>query len=538
MTLSHATGPVTPPLLERTIGDDLDATAARFPDHDALVDVVAGTRWTYRELVADVDRLARGLLADGVGRGDRVGIWAPNRAEWVLVQYATAKIGAVLVNVNPAYRTHEVAYVIQQAGISTMVVADSFKTSSYPAMLDEVRDRCETLRRTVVLGSPDWDRLFAAADEVPVEELARVQGSLSPRDPINIQYTSGTTGFPKGATLSHRNILNNGYFVGEGCRYTDVDRICVPVPFYHCFGMVMGNLAATSHGACIVIPAPGFDPAATLRAVTEERCTSLYGVPTMFIAMWELPDFASYDISTVRTGIMAGSPCPAEMMRKVLDAGITDMTICYGMTETSPVSTQTTPDDPFEVKVGTVGRVGPHLEIKVTDPVTGEPLPRGQAGELCTKGYSVMVGYWDDEERTAEVLRDGWMHTGDLAEMDDEGYVRITGRIKDMVIRGGENIYPREIEEFLYTHPDIVDAQVIGVPDERYGEELMAWIRLREGAEPLDAETLRSFCTGKLAHYKIPRYVHLVEEFPMTVTGKVRKVEMRERSLGLLGLEG
>jgi fatty-acyl-CoA synthase len=537
MTLSHTTGVDSPPLLERTIGDDLDATAARFPGHDALVDVAQGGRWTYRELVADVDRLARGLLADGVRPGDRVGIWAPNRAEWVLVQYATAKIGAILVNVNPAYRTHEVAYVIQQAGISTMVVAESFKASNYPAMLDEVRDRCETLRRTVVLGTSDWDRLFATADEVPAEELARVQGSLSPGDPINIQYTSGTTGFPKGATLSHRNILNNGYFVGEGCRYTDVDRICVPVPFYHCFGMVMGNLAATSHGACIVIPAPGFDPAATLRAVTEERCTSLYGVPTMFIAMWELDDFASHDISTLRTGIMAGSPCPAEMMRKVLDAGITDMTICYGMTETSPVSTQTSPDDPFEAKVGTVGKVGPHLEIKVADTVTGDPLPRGQAGELCTKGYSVMLGYWDEEEKTAEVLRDGWMHTGDLAEMDDEGFLRITGRIKDMVIRGGENIYPREIEEFLYTHPDIVDAQVIGVPDEKYGEELMAWVRLREGAEPLDADALRSFCTGKLAHYKIPRYVHLVDEFPMTVTGKVRKVEMRERSLGLLGLD-
>ncbi|HET6562318.1 MAG TPA: AMP-binding protein [Marmoricola sp.] len=537
MTLSHTTGVNAPALLERTIGDDLDATAERFPAHDALVDVAGGGRWSYRELVDDVDRLARGLLAQGVTTGDRVGIWAPNRAEWVLVQYATAKIGAILVNVNPAYRTHEVAYVIQQAGISTMVVADSFKTSDYPAMLDEVRDRCDSLRRSVVLGTKEWDELFAAADQVPPEELARVQGSLSPGDAINIQYTSGTTGFPKGATLSHRNILNNGYLVGEGCRYTDADRICVPVPFYHCFGMVMGNLAATSHGACIVIPAPGFDPGATLHAVVEERCTSLYGVPTMFIAMWELPDFGSYDISSLRTGIMAGSPCPAEMMRKVLDAGITDMTICYGMTETSPVSTQTSPDDPFEAKVGTVGRVGPHLEVKVADPATGEPLPRGEAGEFCTKGYSVMLGYWDEEEKTAEVLRDGWMHTGDLAVMDDEGYLRITGRIKDMVIRGGENIYPREIEEFLYTHPDIVDAQVVGVPDEKYGEELMAWVRLREGADPLDAEALRSFCTGKLAHYKIPRYVHLVDEFPMTVTGKVRKVEMRERSLGLLGLD-
>jgi fatty-acyl-CoA synthase len=363
-----------------------------------------------------------------------------------------------------------------------------------------------------------------------------VQSGLRNTDPVNIQYTSGTTGFPKGATLSHRNILNNGYFVGELCGYTEVDRVCIPVPFYHCFGMVMGNLACTTHGACMVIPAPGFDPAATLRAVQDERCTSLYGVPTMFIAEWSLPDFATYDLSTVRTGIMAGSPCPAELMKKLIAAGIEEMTICYGMTETSPVSTQNRTDDTFEQKVRTVGRVGPHLEIKIADPVTGETLPRGQAGEFMTKGYSVMLGYWEQPDKTAEAIVDGWMHSGDLGIMHDDGYVEITGRIKDMVIRGGENIYPREIEEFLYTHPDILDAQVIGVPDEKYGEELCAWIRMKEGANPLTAESLREFCTGRLAHYKIPRYVEVVDEFPMTVTGKVRKVEMRETTAKKLGL--
>ncbi|MDX6326383.1 MAG: fatty-acyl-CoA synthase [Nocardioidaceae bacterium] len=533
---SHTVGAGSPPLLTLTIGDQLDATAAAYPDHDALVDVPRGLRWTWAELVRDVDVVARGLLGRGVRVGDRVGIWAPNCAEWTLVQLATAKIGAILVNINPAYRTHELGYVLQQSGVSVLVLAASFKTSDYPAMVEEVRGRCAALRLAVVIGQDSWTELLAASDGVPAEHLASVQSGLRPEDPINIQYTSGTTGFPKGATLSHRNILNNGYFVGQGCRYTDADRICIPVPFYHCFGMVMGNLAALTHGACMVIPAPGFDPAATLRAVAQERCTSLYGVPTMFIAMWSLPDFTDHDISSVRTGIMAGSPCPAEMMRKILDAGIGDMTICYGMTETSPVSTQTAPEDPFEAKVGTVGRVGPHLEIKVADPVTWEPLPRGTAGEFCTKGYSVMLGYWDEPEKTAEAVHDGWMHTGDLAVMDQDGYVQITGRIKDVVIRGGENIYPREIEEFLYTHPDIVDAQVVGVPDERYGEELMVWLRLRDGAPPLDADALREFCRGKLAHYKIPRYVHLVDDFPMTVTGKVRKVEMRERSVDLLGL--
>jgi fatty-acyl-CoA synthase len=534
--LSHDVGETDPPLLEQTIPDNLDATVARFGEREALVDVPRGIRWTYAAFAAEVDRLARALLARGVAKGERVGVWAPNCAEWVVVQYATAKIGAILVNINPSYRTHELEYVLKQAGISHLFLAESFKTSDYAAMVEEVRASCPDLRETYVFGQDSWRALLARSEEATGEEVAAVQRGLDPNDAINIQYTSGTTGFPKGATLSHRNILNNGYFVGELCRYTEHDRICIPVPFYHCFGMVMGNLAATSHGACMVIPAPGFDPAATLKATADEHCTSLYGVPTMFIAEWSLPDFAAYDLSSVRTGIMAGSPCPASMMEKLIAAGIEEMTICYGMTETSPVSAQTRIDDSFERKVGTVGRVMPHLEIKVVDPVTGETLPRGEAGEFCTKGYSVMLGYWGQPDKTAEIVVDGWMHTGDIAVMDDAGYVQITGRIKDMVIRGGENIYPREIEEFLYTHPDILDAQVIGVPDEKYGEELCAWIRMREGAQPLDAEAVRAFATGKLAHYKIPRYVTVVEEFPMTVTGKVRKVEMREKSVADLGL--
>jgi fatty-acyl-CoA synthase len=526
--LSHTAGATVPALLEQTIGDNLDATVERVPDHDALVDRAGGVRFTYAELGAEVDRLARALVAAGLEKGDRVGIWAPNCAEWVLTQFATAKVGAILVNINPAYRSHELTYVLGQAGIRMLVLAPAFKSSDYVAMVEAARPQCPALEQVFVLGRESWTDLLARADQVSPERLTMVQADLDPDDPINIQYTSGTTGFPKGATLSHRNILNNGYLVGETCRYTEDDRICIPVPFYHCFGMVMGNLAATTHGACMVIPAPGFDPALTMQAVTEERCTSLYGVPTMFIAEWALPDIGSYDLSTVRTGIMAGSPCPASVMTQLIEAGIDEMTICYGMTETSPVSTQTRTDDSFERKVGTVGAVHPHLEIKVVDPVTRETLPRGEAGEFCTKGYSVMLGYWDEPEKTAEVLVDGWMHTGDIAVMDEEGYVQITGRIKDMVIRGGENIYPREIEEFLYTHPDVLDAQVIGVPDEKYGEELCAWVRMREGAAPLTAESLREFAGGRLAHYKIPRYVKVVDEFPMTVTGKVRKVEMRE----------
>jgi fatty-acyl-CoA synthase len=477
-------------------------------------------------------------LDAGLVKGDRVGIWSPNQASWTLVQYATAKIGAVLVNINPSYRTHELQYVLNQAGIRMLVAAAAFKSSDYAAMIEQVRPNCPALQRVVLLDSPEWDALANANAGGDRGELAAAQANLSPDDPINIQYTSGTTGFPKGATLSHHNILNNGYFVGELCGYTEEDRICIPVPFYHCFGMVMGNLAATSHGAAMIIPAPAFDPKLTLAAVAAERCTSLYGVPTMFIAELAEEDFESYELSSLRTGIMAGSPCPVEVMKQVVSRmGMTEVQICYGMTETSPVSTQTRADDSLERRVSTVGRVLPHVEVKIIDPETGLTVPRGTPGELCTRGYSVMLGYWEEPEKTAEAIDAArWMHTGDLGIMDSDGYLNITGRIKDMVIRGGENIYPREIEEFLYTHPDVLDAQVVGVPDERYGEELCAWIRMRPGAEPLTAEAVREFAAGKLAHYKIPRYIQIVDEFPMTVTGKVRKVEMRERSIESLDL--
>ncbi|SEF36686.1 fatty-acyl-CoA synthase [Amycolatopsis pretoriensis] len=536
---SYASGISEVPLLGDTIGDNFDRTVAAFGDRDALVDRTAGRRWTYRELAAEVNALALGLVAQGIGKGDRVGIWSPNRAEWTFLQYATAKIGAILVNINPAYRSHELEYVLNQAGIRLLVASDKFKTSDYPAMVDEVREKCAALEHVVILGGDSWQALMDAGWQGDPGQLTHLQAGLSADDPINIQYTSGTTGFPKGATLSHHNILNNGYFVGELCNYTEQDKVCIPVPFYHCFGMVMGNLACTSHGSCMVIPAPAFDPKATLEAVSAEQCTSLYGVPTMFIAELNHPDFASFDLSSLRTGIMAGSPCPVEVMKQVIDRmGMGEVSICYGMTETSPVSTQTRADDSIERRVSTVGRVGPHLEVKVVDPETGLTVPRGEPGELCTRGYSVMLGYWEQPDKTAEAIdKARWMHTGDLAIMDGDGYLNITGRIKDMVIRGGENLYPREIEEFLYTHPDILDAQVIGVPDEKYGEELMAWVRMREGAEPLTAEKVREFCEGKLARYKVPRYVHVVEEFPMTVTGKVRKVEMREKSISLLGLE-
>jgi fatty-acyl-CoA synthase len=535
---SYASGISEQPLLGDTIGDNLDRTAALFPDRDAMVEVASGRRWSYREFVAGVDALALGLLDAGLVKGDRVGIWSPNQASWTLVQYATAKIGAVLVNINPSYRTHELQYVLNQAGIRMLVAAAAFKSSDYAAMIEQVRPNCPALQRVVLLDSPEWDALANANAGGDRGELAAAQANLSPDDPINIQYTSGTTGFPKGATLSHHNILNNGYFVGELCGYTEEDRICIPVPFYHCFGMVMGNLAATSHGAAMIIPAPAFDPKLTLAAVAAERCTSLYGVPTMFIAELAEEDFESYELSSLRTGIMAGSPCPVEVMKQVVSRmGMTEVQICYGMTETSPVSTQTRADDSLERRVSTVGRVLPHVEVKIIDPETGLTVPRGTPGELCTRGYSVMLGYWEEPDKTAEAIDAArWMHTGDLGIMDSDGYLNITGRIKDMVIRGGENIYPREIEEFLYTHPDVLDAQVVGVPDERYGEELCAWIRMRPGAEPLSTEAVREFAAGKLAHYKIPRYIQIVDEFPMTVTGKVRKVEMRERSIESLDL--
>ncbi|MTE12526.1 AMP-binding protein [Nocardia sp. CT2-14] len=535
---SYTFGVWDAPLLGDTIGANLDRTAAAHPDREALVDYTTDTRWTYREFNAEVNALALGLLAAGISKGDRVGIWAPNCPQWTLTQYATAKIGAILVNINPAYRAHELRYVLRQAGIRLLVAAPSFKTSDYAALIAEVRPECPELDEVVLLDSIEWCGLFDTGRAANPDLLTAAQSALSTDDPINIQYTSGTTGFPKGATLSHHNILNNGYFVGELCGYTEQDRICIPVPFYHCFGMVMGNLAATTHGAAMVIPAPAFEPRATLEAVAAERCTSLYGVPTMFIAELADPEFDTYDLSSLRTGIMAGSPCPVEVMKQVIERmGMREVSICYGMTETSPVSTQTRRDDSLVQRTATVGRAGPHIEVKIVDPVTGVTVPRGAAGELCTRGYSVMLGYWGEPEKTAETIDAArWMHTGDLATMDDEGYVAITGRIKDMVIRGGENIYPREIEEFLYTHPDIVDAQVIGVPDAKYGEELMAWIRLRPDATPLTAESLREFCAGRLAHFKIPRYVHLVDEFPMTVTGKIRKVEMREIGARLLGL--
>ena len=529
--LSYASAISDVPLLGETIGANLERSVARFGDRDVLVDVAAGRRWTYAEFDHAVNRVALGLLARGIEKGDRVGIWAPNCAEWVIVQYATAKIGAILVNVNPAYRTHELEYVVQQSGMRLLVSAVSFKSSDYRDMVGSIG-----FRDVVYLGSPEWEEL-AATDGDPAD-LRRCGATLAFDDPINIQYTSGTTGFPKGATLSHHNILNNGFFVGELIGYTENDRVCLPVPLYHCFGMVMGNLGATSHGACIVLPSPGFDPAATLAAVAQEKITSLYGVPTMFIAELGLPDFGTYDLSSLRTGIMAGSPCPVEVMKRVVaEMHMTEVAICYGMTETSPVSTMTRRDDGLARRTETVGRVMPHLESKVVDPATGLVVPRGEPGELCTRGYSVMLGYWNQPDATAEAIDAArWMHTGDLATMDSDGYLNIVGRIKDLVIRGGENVYPREVEEFLYTHPDVADVQVIGVPDATYGEELMAWVVLRPGAEPLTAEAVRGFCTGKLAHYKIPRYVHVVDGFPMTVTGKVRKVEMREKAVQILDL--
>jgi fatty-acyl-CoA synthase len=537
-SLSYTSGISDAPLLGDTIGDNFDRTVARDPEREALVDVPTGRRWTYVQFRTDVDALALGLLEAGVAKGERVGIWAPNVPEWTMLQYATAKIGAILVNINPSYRTHELEYVLQQAGVSLLVSAREFKTSNYAGMIDEVRGNCPALKRVVLIGTAEWEALLDNGRRGDPAILAQNQAALSADEPINIQYTSGTTGFPKGATLSHHNILNNGYFVGRICGYTPEDRVCIPVPFYHCFGMVMGNLASTSHGCTMVIPAPGFDPKATLEAVAGERCTSLYGVPTMFIAELNHPDFDSYNLSSLRTGIMAGSPCPVEVMKQVVSRmGMREVTICYGMTETSPVSTQTRGDDSMQLRVSTVGRVHPHLEIKLVDPGTALTVPRGTPGELCTRGYSVMLGYWNEPDRTAEAIDTArWMHTGDLAVMDDDGYVNITGRIKDMVIRGGENIYPREIEEFLYTHPNILDVQVVGVPDVKYGEELCAWVKMREAASPITAESLREFAAGKLAHYKIPRYVIVVDEFPMTVTGKVRKVEMREKSIDILDL--
>ena len=534
---SYVHGAAALPLLGETIGANLRRTVARHPERDALVVRSQGFRASYRQLWDLTTRLARALLARGIARGDRIGIWAPNRYEWVVTQYAAARIGAVLVNVNPAYRTHELEYALNQSGLRLLLHARRFRASDYTAILASVRARCPALTDVVVLDD-DWDALLAEAAAVDETALANREASLSFDDPINIQYTSGTTGAPKGATLSHHNILNNGYFCGEILRYTEADRVLIPVPFYHCFGMVIGNLACTSHGACMVAAAESFDPAATLAAIEGERCTSIYGVPTMFIAQLNHADFARTDFSSLRTGVMAGSPCPVEVMKQVRERmNVTEITICYGMTETSPVSTQTRVDDPVEKRVGSVGRIHPHVEIKVIDPKSGEVVPRGTSGELCTRGYSVMLGYWRETEATAAAIDDArWMHTGDLATMDGDGYLNIVGRIKDLIIRGGENVYPREIEEFLYRHPDVEDAQVIGVPSARYGEEVMAWVKLKAGVV-LTGEQLRAFCHGAIATYKIPRYWKLVDAFPMTVTGKVQKFRMREIATTELELE-
>jgi fatty-acyl-CoA synthase len=520
--LSYAHGITSTPLLGETIGENLRRTVERFGEREALVSRHQGYRATYKQMWEEISLVARGLMARGVKRGDRVALWSPNRYEWAITQYANARIGAIMVNINPAFRTHELVHVLKQSGATLLVMARGFRQTDYVSMMKEAEAE---------LPDDAW--------RVSEDELHCREQSLDPDDPMDIQYTSGTTGFPKGATLSHHNLLNNGYFVGRTLRYTEQDRICVPVPLYHCFGMVMSNLAATSHGACLVYPSEAFDPGAVLAAVEEERCTSLYGVPTMFIAEIEHASFAKTNFSTLRTGIMAGSPCPIEVMKRVQkDMHMTEVTICYGMTETSPVSTQSKTDDPLDKRVATVGCVHPNVEVKIVDPASGRVVPRGAVGELCTRGYSVMLGYWDDLHSTRQAI-DGarWMHTGDLAMMDGDGYVNIVGRIKDMVLRGGENIYPREVEEFLYTKPEIADVQVIGVPDAKYGEELMAWVKLRAGAN-LTGEQLRAFCKGKIATFKIPRYWKFVDGFPMTVNGKVQKYKMREMAVQELNLQG
>ncbi|HEX3826952.1 MAG TPA: AMP-binding protein [Sporichthyaceae bacterium] len=532
---AYASGASSVPLLGETIGTIVARIAADHPTAEAVVDIPSGRRWTYPQLHADVRRLAAGLLAAGIRPGDRVALWAPNCGEWVLVQHATALMGAILVNVNPAYRTHELSYVLRQSGSRMLVTVPRFKTGDHRTMVAEVMPDCAALESVVFIGEESWRAL--AEHTAPGAELDEVAAGLSFDDPINIQYTSGTTGFPKGATLTHHNIANNGFFLGEVMGYTPADRICVPVPFYHCFGMVIGNLAALTHAGAVVIPAPAFEPAATLAAVAAERCTSLYGVPTMFIAMLADPCRTELDLTSLRTGMMAGSPCPVEVMKRVIsDLGMTEITIGYGMTETSPVSTQTRIGDDLDRQTGTVGRVHPHVEIGIFDPETDRVVPRGQRGELRTRGYNVMRGYWEEPDKTAEAIDAArWMHTGDLGEMDADGYVRIVGRIKDTVIRGGENIAPREVEEFLYAHPAIVDVQVVGVPDAKFGEELCACIRVADGTS-LDAAAIKEFCSGRISHHKIPRYVETVDAYPMTVTGKVQKYLLRQQMVERLGL--
>ncbi|MBE0463675.1 MAG: AMP-binding protein [Halomonadaceae bacterium] len=554
---SYASSTADKPLLGMTIGDKFDQIAAQYPDNDALIVLHQNIHWRYCELHEEVNRCARALLAIGVKCGDRVGMWAPNCSEWTLTQFATAKIGAILVNINPAYRTHELEYALNQSGARFLVCADSFKSSDYRGMLYELAPELQTsaegalkslklpqLECVINLSSEKhpgmwrWSDLMQESSKVSQTDVNDLQSTLQFDDPINIQYTSGTTGFPKGATLSHHNILNNGFFVAESMGFTSEDRLVIPVPLYHCFGMVMGNLGCMTHGAAMIYPDEGFDPGKVLKAVHEQKATALYGVPTMFIAELDHPEFANTDLSSLRTGIMAGSICPAEIMKQVINKmNMKGVQIAYGMTETSPVSTQTGANDSIEKRVSTVGRTQPHLESKIVDPGNGAILPRGEIGELCTRGYSVMLQYWNNEQATREAIDEsGWMHTGDLATMDEEGYIQIVGRIKDMVIRGGENVYPKEIEEFLYTHPVISDVQVTGVPDKKYGEELVAWVKLNATAGEISGEDLREFCKGKITHFKIPRYFKFVNEFPMTVTGKIQKFKMREISTQELGL--
>jgi len=555
-TPSYVHGASLQPLLGETVGGLLDRVAAKYPQRPALVARAQDVRLDYRAFHAEVERVAAGLLALGLERGERIGIWAPNRAEWVVLQFAAPKAGLILVNINPAYRSHELEYSLNKVACRALVLPRRFKTSHYLAMLTELAPELATaapgqlqaarlpaLREVILLDEQDepgthrWAQLAALGDEAARALLRVREAALNFDDAVNIQFTSGTTGAPKGATLTHHNIVNNGWFIGEAMRLTEQDRLCIPVPFYHCFGMVLGNLACVTHGACMVIPAESFDPLETMKVVQAERCTSLYGVPTMFIGELDHPDFSKFDFSTLRTGIMAGSPCPIEVMKRVKSKmNMHEVTIAYGMTETSPVSTQCATDDPVERRVSTVGQVLPHIEIKIVDP-EGRAVPRGETGEFCTRGYSVMKGYWNDEAKTKEAVDEaGWMRTGDLATMDEEGYVNIVGRLKDMIIRGGENVYPREIEEFLYRHPKVQDVQVIGVPDPRYGEAVCAWIKLHAGQTATDEE-IRAFCQGQIAHYKIPRYIEFVPEFPMTITGKIQKFVMREQTIGKLGLK-
>jgi fatty-acyl-CoA synthase len=539
---SYVSGRSDTPLLGETIGQCLNRIVSVFDRHEALVSCHQELRYTWGQLGATVNRAARGLLSLGVNRGDRVGIFSPNCAEWTITQYAAAKAGAILVNINPSYRLRELGYALGQSGVSVLVASRGFRSTDYVAMLQQLRPELPALKHIVYLGEGEpghwsWNGLLERGDATSELSLRERESSLQFDDPVNIQYTSGTTGSPKGATLSHHNILNNGFFIGEALAYTEHDRICLPVPFYHCFGCVLGNLAALTHASAVVLPSEAFDADAVLRGVETERCTSLYGVPTMFIAELDSPAFARYRLDSLRTGIMAGSSCPIEVMRRVIDRmHMPDVTIAYGMTETSPVSFQSAMDDPVERRVSTVGSIHPHLECKILDPHSGHVVPRGEAGELCTRGYAVMLGYWNDPAATnAAIDAARWMHSGDLAVMRDDGSVNIVGRLKDMIIRGGENIYPREIEEFLYTHPAVSDVQVIGVPDLKYGEEICAWIRLRDG-QTATLDDIRNFCQGQIAGYKIPRYVRFTTDFPMTVTGKIQKFRMREISIVELGL--